>query len=125
MRVLVDTSLLILCAEEGRDFLSILEEKLGDKLEFIVPSVVREELSKLASKPGKKGRLARVALELAKSMDVINIASVGGVDKSLEKLAKDLGITVATVDVGLARRLRRAGIKVLTVGRSGGPLQLG
>jgi rRNA-processing protein FCF1 len=125
LKVLVDSSLLMLCAERGRDYLSILEDKLGEKLEFLVPAIVWNELSHLASRPGKKGKTAKIALEIAKSMAVVNMGSGGSVDDRLEKLAKDLGIAVATVDAGLARRLRRQRIKILMVGRSGEPRILG
>ncbi|MEM1944830.1 MAG: hypothetical protein QW756_08210 [Nitrososphaerota archaeon] len=125
MRVLVDTSLLMLCAEKGRDYLSILEGKLGEKLEPLVPTTVRDELAKLSTKPSKKGRVALVALRMAETMSLIDAGELGGVDASLGAISKSLGLPVATVDRELARRLRTVGVEVIMVGRAGDPLWLG
>lgn len=121
----MDTSLLMLCAEKGRDYLSILEGKLGEKLEPLVPTTVRDELAKLSTKPSKKGRVALVALRMAETMSLIDAGELGGVDASLGAISKSLGLPVATVDRELARRLRTVGVEVIMVGRAGDPLWLG
>ena len=124
MKVLVDTSLLLLCAERGRDYLSLIEDKLGEKLIYYVPSTVLRELERLRMEGGKRGRAADVAWEIAGGLQTVE-AGDAGADRSLGLLAIRHGMAVATVDRALARRLRGMGVKVIMVDRSGSPRVLG
>jgi rRNA-processing protein FCF1 len=125
MKVLIDTSLLLLCAEKGRDYLILLEDKMGEKHLYYVPSTVLRELKRLRRAGWKRGRLAAVALEIAGRLPSIDAGGCVDADRSLGLLAVQHGMAVATVDRALAGRLREMGVKVIMVDRSGSSKILG
>ncbi|HID04948.1 MAG TPA: hypothetical protein EYP20_03990, partial [Aigarchaeota archaeon] len=79
MKIIADSSFLMMCIDYGRALLTVLEEKLGDKLELVIPDVVRSELERMASLKGRRGALAIGALKMveeAEVMDTYNRESV-------------------------------------------------
>ncbi|MEM0349474.1 MAG: hypothetical protein QXE96_06805 [Candidatus Caldarchaeum sp.] len=121
MKVLVDTSFLLFCAEKGVDYLSILENRLGDKLEPVAPVSVIAELKRLADKRGRKSMLAKAALEMLKNMEQLPGKS-GVVDEVLIELARETGYPVLTVDTRLMRRLGLRNLEYLGVSATGKPI---
>lgn len=119
MKVLVDASFLLLCAEKRRDFISLIEESLREKLECYVLEDVLEELEKLSLRRGKKGALSRVALKIAEKMVKIesDLPENLEVDQKLLEEAKKRGMAVATVDMELFSKASEMGIPALTVKR--------
>ena len=117
MKLLVDSSFLIYCAEKGRDFISLAEQTLGEKLECYVLEEVLAELRKLASKKGKRGALARVGLRIAEKMKVVRSSLPEDVntDQKLLEESKKLKMVLATVDGGLINEAREQGLPILTV----------
>jgi len=117
MKILVDASFLLLCAEKGRDFISLAEESLGDKLECYVLEDVLKELKRLAAREGKRGTLAGVALKIAEKMNKLrsDLPETLEVDQKLLEEAERLGMTLASIDMDLISKARERGIPILTV----------
>ena len=117
MKVLVDTSFLMLCAEKGRDFITLAEETLGEKLECYVLEDVLNEVRMLASRKGKKAVMAAAALKIAEKMRVLK-SETEGVRKTDEKLLAESSrnkFVLATVDNQLIKKAKERGLPVLTV----------
>jgi len=117
MKVLVDTSFLMLCAEKGRDFITLAEETLGEKLECHVLEDVLNEIKMLASRKGKRAAMAAAALKIAEKMQVLK-SEIEGVRKTDEKLLAESSrnkFVLATVDNQLIKKARERGLPVLTV----------
>ena len=117
MKILVDASFLLLCAEKGRDFISLAEESLGDKLECYVLEDVLKELKRLAARGGKRGTLAGVALKIAEKMNKLrsDLPETLEVDQKLLEEAERLGMTLVSIDMDLISKARERGIPILTV----------
>ena len=117
MKILVDASFLLLCAEKGRDFISLAEESLGDKLECYVLEDVLKELKRLAARGGKRGTLAGVALKIAEKMNKLrsDLPETLEVDQKLLEEAERLGMALASIDMDLISKARERGIPILTV----------
>ncbi len=119
MKILVDASFLLLCAERGRDFISLAEESLGEKLECHILEDTVKELRRLATRRGKRGAMAGVALKIAEKMTKIrsDLPETLEVDQKLLEEAEKLGMALASIDMDLISRARKRGIPVLTVKR--------
>ncbi|MCD6536177.1 MAG: hypothetical protein J7K49_04005 [Thaumarchaeota archaeon] len=117
MKILVDASFLLLCAEKGRDFISLAEESLGDKLECYVLEDVLKELKRLAARGGKRGTFAGVALKIAEKMNKLrsDLPETLEVDQKLLEEAERLGMTLVSIDMDLISKARERGIPILTV----------
>ena len=117
MKVLVDTSFLMLCAEKGRDFITLAEETLGEKLECYVLEDVLNEVRMLASRKGKKAVMAAAALKIAEKMQVLK-SDIKDVRKTDEKLLAESSrnkFVLATVDNQLIKKAKERGLPILTV----------
>ena len=110
--VILDTSFLLGCIQSGRDFFSQLERELGN-VEYIVPKSVIGELNSLAKKGGKKGKGAKLALDVIerKGVKVIE-AKRPEADQDILKLASKFKGLVVTLDWGLVVKLRKVGVPV-------------
>lgn len=117
-RVLVDSSFLMRCAQDGKDYLSILGEMLQTGEFYITKAAVRE-LERLAAfgRPAKASR-ARVALQILRRVKVLDVGAEE-VDETIIKAARVGGFVVATGDRDLRRKLRGVGIPVAVVSRDG------
>jgi rRNA-processing protein FCF1 len=116
MKVLVDTSFLMLCAEAGRDFIRLAEEIIGEPVEPYVTEGALNELKSIAGRGGRRGRLAGLALKMADKMGIIGGGGGVPADTRLLQEAARLKATIATVDLNLMKRARALGIPVISVG---------
>ncbi len=116
MKVLVDTSFLLLCVEKGRDLISLAEEKLGEPLECYVLEDVLNELKSLEGRGGKRGAFASLALRIAERFRKIGGGRNLPPDEKLLREAERIGAAIATVDLELLERARRKGIPTISVG---------
>ncbi len=121
LKLLVDSSFFILCADAGRDFVAVLEDYLGERLEMLVPQAVLDELGSLSGRKDRLGRLARVALKLASQAGVVENKPGKNADEALMESARRLGLPVLTVDRKLLQALRREGIPAVTLSKTGRP----
>jgi len=122
MRVIVDSSFLMMCADYGKGLLERLEEKLGSKIKLVAPLVVKLELERIAEKPGRKGALARGALRILAEAEMVETANRENVDGAILELARRTKYPVVTVDKTLARLLRENRVNVITMTSTGKPV---
>lgn len=90
-----------------------LERMLGGRVEPILLSTVRIELDTIASdRRAKRFKEASLALELAKSFAVepVSIRPGESVDDTVLRVALERGMTVATNDRRLRKRLDHAAV---------------
>jgi len=95
MKVLFDTSFLMLSAELGKDLISLAEDAVGEKIEPYILSDSLEELKAISRHRGKRASLAKVALKLV----------LATIDSKLMKRAREIGVPVLSVGRGLKIRL--------------------
>ncbi len=119
MRALLDTSFLMLCAEVGRDLLSLVSDKLGEPIEPCTLPQVISELRALTRAKGKRGRTAALALEMAKRFSVIEPAVEGEVDEVLIATARRKGCLLVTADLELFRKALEKGMRAAFVSERG------
>lgn len=113
-RILCDTSFLVVLANRPVRMLDVLESNVG-RIDFVVPSVVIEELKKLARSAGaKRSNSAKLALELAKNFEIVPIEGERA-DDAIADYASRHRCYVATVDNDLKNKLKRNGIDVITL----------
>ncbi|MEM0482276.1 MAG: hypothetical protein QXM16_05270 [Nitrososphaerota archaeon] len=117
MPALIDTSFLLLLIESGRDILRVIEEKLGEPVEPLVPDSVVRELKRLSARGGRRGRAAKLALSVAERMRRVESSQGAEVDEELLRLASRTGYAVVTADSALQKRLRKRGLKCIYVSR--------
>lgn len=111
--VLLDTNILIYSATQPFDLAHQL--RIMGLTRVLVPSSVLWELEAISNGKSKKlGRFAKLALKIASSFDRIDLTPVKpSVDEEIILAAKAEGLTVATSDSAMRRKLRAAGITVL------------
>ncbi len=115
VRVLLDTSFLISCAERKADWIDGIAQMATGRASFFVFDKTSQELARVAQKGGRKAaaaKLARAMLRAAKAKTLGAREGVG-VDDSLVGACR--GAWVATMDAPLARRVKRAGGTVVVV----------
>jgi rRNA-processing protein FCF1 len=119
LRALLDTSFLMLCAEVGRDLLSLVSDKLGEPIEPCTLPQVMAELRALTRAKGKRGRTAALALEMAGRFGVIEPAVEGEVDEVLIATARREGCLLVTADLELFRKALEKGMRAAFVSERG------
>jgi len=119
LRALLDTSFLMLCAEVGRDLLSLVSDKLGEPIEPCTLPQVMAELRALTRVKGKRGRTAALALEMAGRFSVIEPAVEGEVDEVLITTARREGCLLVTADLELFRKALEKGMRAALVSERG------
>jgi rRNA-processing protein FCF1 len=119
LRALLDTSFLMLCAEVGRDLLSLVSDKLGEPIEPCTLPQVMSELRALTRVKGKRGRTAVLALEIAGRFSVIEPAVEGEVDEVLITTARREGCLLVTADLELFRKALEKGMRAAFVSERG------
>ena len=98
------------------DAVQQLERMLGGRVEPILLSTVRIELDTIASdRRAKRFKEANLALELVKSFAVepVSIRPGESVDDTILRVALERGMTVATNDRGLRKKLDRAAVATI------------
>lgn len=123
VKVIVDTSLLLCSSQVGKHLHQLLEDALEEPFEVIIPSAVVNELKGLAVSRGRRGLLARVAMN---EVDYILSQGIGKLvetignqtDAILLRLAKDIGAYIATADTRLKREAAAAGITTIVYVKS-------
>ncbi|MCS7103673.1 MAG: hypothetical protein NZ992_07335 [Candidatus Korarchaeum sp.] len=104
-KLLLDSSFLLGLTEFSISMEDLLS--LYPKAELLTTASVVSELSSLAD------RRARVALEVLRRYEVRVLSYLSDADSDLLMAAKELGCTVATLDLELRRRLLEDGVAVV------------
>ena len=108
--VILDTNFLLIPVQFKIDIFSEIPNILEDKVEFVVPDKVIEELKRLRESKGKDSIAASVALTLLKKRKIRVVKISWPVDRSLLEFDN---VIVATNDKVLRRRLKAKGIRTI------------
>lgn len=112
IKVLADTSYLMIPGSFKIDIFEETARVLGSKFEILVPSPVLAELKRLAEHGSPRERsAAKVALDLVRNATII--PAEGKADDVLVELAEEKDVIVATTDSALRRRIREKGKPVI------------
>jgi hypothetical protein len=112
VRVIADTSFLMVPGMFGVDILAETERLLDNEPRFLVPTPVLEELERLSAggKPRERAA-AGIALRIVESGE--RVEADAPADQAILKLAGEMKCPVGTTDAGLRRELRRRGLPVI------------
>ncbi len=115
LNVVLDSSFLLELVSRPLKRIEELDALLGEG-ELVVLDVTVKELKKLASESGAKAKKASAALEYVKNLRKVNVANVDlDADSMILSYAIKHGSAVATLDQNLRRRLKAAGVVVITL----------
>jgi rRNA-processing protein FCF1 len=97
------------------DIFQEIEFLLQKKVDFIVPSLVKSELTGISSRGGEGAPEASLALQLASRCRVVEVTLDPGetVDDAIVKASQKLRAVVATTDIALKKRLRDNNVPVV------------
>ncbi|MEM1588530.1 MAG: hypothetical protein QXL69_00285 [Candidatus Bathyarchaeia archaeon] len=114
---MLDSNILISALKNRIQLFKEIEEAILAKVEFITIPAVIKELEKLSVKGGKIGKYASLALNLMlNKCKLINFeASKKQVDEALIEASFKLDAIVATLDLDLKRKLRKANRPIITL----------
>ena len=115
VKVILDSNFLMIPFQFNLDVFQEIEYILQRKVDFIVPSLVKSELTGISTRGGEGAAEASLALQLASRCRVVEVALNPGetVDDAIVKASKKLGAVVATTDIELKKRLRDVNIPVV------------
>lgn len=114
VEVICDTSFLIVLASKPVKKFDELENEIG-KIDFVVPSLVINELGELVRTAGiKRSNAARLALELANKFKTIQFQGTSA-DEAIIDYASKQKCLVATIDDALRNKLKNNDISVITL----------
>lgn len=114
-QVVLDTNFLLLPLQFKINIFKQIEEIIEAPHEFVVPSGVVGELKVIARGRGRDGSAARFALKLLESGKARRVPSTGNVDDWIVDYAAKEGAAVATNDMLLRNRLKKAGVKMIAL----------
>ena len=119
MNILLDTNFIVTCVKEKIDFNSQINDIIDEKINWIIPEDILNEIKDLSQRKGLKildKRSAEVALDLIGIIDKKKIKLVGNnpnIDvKIAEYLRRNKDVVLATLDKGLKKRVKN---KILTI----------
>jgi len=115
VKVILDSNFLMAPFQFHVDVFDELEYLLQKKIDFIVPSAVKLELTTISSRGGEGAAEASLALQLASRCRVVdvNLQPNETVDDAILKAAQKLTAIVATNDIELKKRLRDINVPVV------------
>ncbi|VVC04317.1 Uncharacterised protein [Candidatus Burarchaeum australiense] len=113
--VLLDTSLMLDCAKMKLDIFAGLDGLMEGAYEVRVSEGVITELRAKAAQKSKAAGDAKAALAILGAGKVVVETAGFNVDGWLLARGKELGAVVGTNDAALRARLRKAGVKVVSI----------
>lgn len=114
-KVILDSNFLMVPFQFHIDIFQEIEYLLQKKIDFIVPSAVKQELTSISARGGEGASEASLALQLASRCRVVDVSlqPEETVDDAIVKAAQKLNAVVATNDVELKKRLRETHVSVI------------
>lgn len=108
VKVILDSNFLMIPFQFHIDIFQEIEYLLQKKVDFIVPSAVKQELTSISARGGEGSSEASLALQLASRCRVVEVSLQPGetVDDAIVKAAQKLSAVVATNDIELKKKLR-------------------
>jgi len=115
IKVILDTNFLMIPFQFNLDVFQEIEYLLQKKVDFVVPSSVKSELTGISARGGEGAAEASLALQLASRCRVVEVTLNPGesVDDAIVKASQKLGAVVATTDIELKKRLRDINVPVV------------
>jgi rRNA-processing protein FCF1 len=115
IKVVLDSNFLMIPFQFNLDVFQEIEYLLQKKVDFIVPSAVKNELTGISARGGEGAAEASLALQLASRCRVVEVTLDENetVDDAIVKSSQKLGAVVATTDIELKKRLRAINIPVV------------
>lgn len=115
IKVVLDSNFLMIPFQFNLDVFQEIEYLLQKKVDFIVPSAVKSELTGISARGGEGAAEASLALQLASRCRVVEVTLEENetVDDAIVKSSQKLGAVVATTDIELKKRLRDINIPVV------------
>jgi len=115
VKVILDSNFLMIPFQFNIDVFQEIEYLLQKKVDFIVPSAVKSELTRISSRGGEGAPEASLALQLASRCRVVEVSlePQESVDDAIVKASQKLGAVVATTDINLKKRLRDINVPVV------------
>ena len=113
MKVIFDSSFLMAVVARPTTWFEDIVQGIG-KFDPVLLDCTRSELEKLAAGQGGRARLARVSLDLASRFSSLPCGK-STVDDEIVSAALSAKAFVATVDGDLARTLRAAHVRVISL----------
>lgn len=119
MKVLLDTNFILTCVKQKIDFPNLATELFGEKIEWMVPQDVLNELGNLKDRPGNKIKdkeAAALSFEILQKIEGIKVIELPGknpnVDMKIINYIIEKPIVLATLDKDLKARVKN---KILTI----------
>ncbi len=115
IKVILDSNFLMIPFQFKIDIFQEIEYLLQKKVDFVVPSAVKRELTGISSRGGEGAPEASLALQLASRCRVVDVTlePQETVDDAILKASQKLGAVVATTDIELKKRLRAINVPVV------------
>ncbi len=115
VKVILDSNFLMIPFQFNLDIFQEIEYLLQKKVDFVVPSGVKSELTRISARGGEGAPEASLALQLASRCRVVEVTldSGGTVDDAIVRASQKLGAVVATTDIELKKRLRDINVPVI------------
>jgi rRNA-processing protein FCF1 len=115
IKVILDSNFLMIPFQFNLDIFQEIEYLLQKKVDFVVPSAVKNELTGISSRGGEGAPEASLALQLASRCRVVDVTlePQETVDDAIVKASQKLGAVVATTDIDLKKRLRDINVPVV------------
>lgn len=117
MKILLDTNFILTCVRQKVDFASLVEEMTDEKIEWIVPQQVLNELGCLKDRVGMKTadkEAASLSFEILQMIKpkIVELGRGPNVDIGIVNYIKGKDVVLATLDKGLKNRVDN---KILTI----------
>jgi rRNA-processing protein FCF1 len=115
IKVILDSNFLMIPFQFNLDIFQEIEYLLQKKVDFVVPSAVKSELTGISARGGEGAPEASLALQLASRCRVVDVTLEPNetVDDAIVKASQRLGAVVATTDIDLKKRLRDIKVPVV------------
>ncbi|HMK84261.1 MAG TPA: DNA-binding protein [Candidatus Bathyarchaeia archaeon] len=115
VKVILDSNFLMIPFQFHIDIFQEIEYLLQKKVDFIVPSAVKQELTSISARGGEGSSEASLALQLASRCRVVEVSlqPEETVDDAIVKAAQKLSAVVATNDIELKKKLRDIPVPVV------------
>jgi len=110
MKILLDTNFILTCIKQKIDFANLAEERFTEKIEWVIPLEVVEELNKIKENKGKTEdkNAADLALQIISQLksEKIKLNNKKVDDGLVNYLYKNKSVILATLDRGLKKRVK-------------------
>lgn len=111
MEVLLDTNFILTCVLQKIDFVELSENMFNEKIEWILPRQVINELEKIKKDERQKKKFrdgAKLSLEILETINlkIVNLNKNPNIDIAIKDYIFNKPIVLATNDKNLKRRVK-------------------